>query len=193
MIILLALPCFPLVLTPICAAAPLSLSVAKCCVPEMLLPSYYWKPTQRVHRLLCIWHANLEGRFEGWTLDTIYLFSTCETQSLPQAQVWIFENYFDVFQHLDKHEDSEHARNMSNGISLSVSGNDGHWLLGSVPKDRLTQNRLVQTRILFLRVQKFMGNGNDTQVSQSFLLLQLFSSPRFSIKLVTLIIKRCPS
>ena len=69
--------------TNLCSGSPLPLCVVKCCMPEMLLPSYYWKPTWRVHRLLCIWHANLEGRFEGWTLDTIYLFSTCETQESP--------------------------------------------------------------------------------------------------------------
>lgn len=96
--------------------------------------------------------------------------------------IWIAENYFYVFQNPDRHVDSEHASNMSNSISPSASKNDWDYLLGSVPKEWFAQNQLVQTRILFLRVQKFMVIGTGNYLGQPIM------SPPSTFVLITTIL-----
>lgn len=82
---------------------------------------------------------------------TLFTFKLRDSQS-PLAPGLNLENYFYIFHNLDRRVDLEHASGMSNSISPSASKSDWDYLLGSVPKEWLTPNQLVQIKMLFLRV-----------------------------------------
>lgn len=98
---------------------------------------------------------------------------------LPRAQVLNIWKLLWCLSCLDRHEDSEHARNTSNGISSSVSENDGHYLSGSVPRV-ICSNSASSNKNSFSKTSEINGNwGWHTD--------QLIISPPFTFPLITTI------
>ena len=157
--------CCLLVLTPVCAVVP---SLPLCFLelrawnaPSFLSLETDMKDPPSLEYLTCQFSGRV-GVVNTWR--NLFLFKWWDSESSPRPRFWIFENYFDVFQHLDRHEDSEIpeiCRTASDPLSLRM--------MDTIFQDQFpewfAQIQLVQIRILFLRLQKLMGTGDDAQVS----------------------------
>lgn len=186
MIFLPAPPCCLLVLTPSVEWGPPLLSAAVWNAPSFLSAETYMKDPPSLEYLTCQFKGSL-GVENTWR--NVFLFKWWDSESSPQAQVlniwkllWCLSTSWQAWglgtcqKYVERHQSS-------------VSENDGHFQ-DQFP-EWFAQIQLVQIRILFLRLRKFMGTEDDTQVSWSFLFLSPFSSsPQFPVKSV---IKSSPS
>ena len=181
MIILPALPWCLLVLTPVCAAVP-SPSLCFQVLRVWDAPSFLSLETTDMKDPPSLEYLTRQFRGRVGVVNTwrnLFLSKWWGSESSPRPRFWIFENYFDVFQRLDRHKDSEHARNTSNGISSSVSENDGHYLSGSVPRV-ICSNSASSNKNSFSKTSEINGNwGWHTG--------QLIISPPFTFPLITTI------